>query len=174
VRYLFAAALQLQLKQKDQKAASKKIFMENRINRLIWEAKKSGKPVNPWAICTTSVGREDKAKYERCVKDIKKKSPIKEGNINEVGGYDDPGMYAKHAEAYFGNIKEKYNEVVMALQFLANLSPEILDDPLRAGVEKFLDSVEGPLKEFAKIAIEAEKRQSPHFKGGRPTPRQEE
>ena len=30
--------------------------MENRINRLIWEAKKSGKPVNPWAICTSSVG----------------------------------------------------------------------------------------------------------------------
>ena len=27
---------------------------------------------NPWAICTSSVGREDKAKYERCVKKVKK------------------------------------------------------------------------------------------------------
>ena len=28
---------------------------------------------NPWAICTAKVGREDKAKYEKCVLGIKKK-----------------------------------------------------------------------------------------------------
>jgi hypothetical protein len=28
---------------------------------------------NPWAICTASVGREDKAKYERCVRKVKKR-----------------------------------------------------------------------------------------------------
>ena len=27
---------------------------------------------NPWAICTDSVGREDKDKYESCVKSVKK------------------------------------------------------------------------------------------------------
>ena len=27
---------------------------------------------NPWAICTASVGREDKEKYEKCVKSVKK------------------------------------------------------------------------------------------------------
>jgi hypothetical protein len=32
---------------------------------------------NPFAICTASVGRKDKAKYERCVKDVKKS--VKEG-----------------------------------------------------------------------------------------------
>jgi len=32
---------------------------------------------NPWAICTDSVGRDDKAKYERCVQDIKKKTGYK-------------------------------------------------------------------------------------------------
>src|SRR5210317_2013570 len=26
---------------------------------------------NPWAICTSSVGRKDKNKYERCVKSVK-------------------------------------------------------------------------------------------------------
>ncbi len=41
------------------------------------EAKK-GKPVNPWAVCTASAGREDKAKYERCIQDVKKKHPVKE------------------------------------------------------------------------------------------------
>ncbi len=29
---------------------------------------------NPWAICTAQVGREDKKKYERCVKSVKKKN----------------------------------------------------------------------------------------------------
>jgi len=40
------------------------------------EAKK-GKAVNPWAVCTKSVGREDKDKYEKCVMDVKSKHPIK-------------------------------------------------------------------------------------------------
>jgi len=29
---------------------------------------------NPWAICTASVGREDKQKYEKCVMDVKRKT----------------------------------------------------------------------------------------------------
>jgi len=29
---------------------------------------------NPWAICTASVGREDKEKYEKCVKSVKKQN----------------------------------------------------------------------------------------------------
>jgi hypothetical protein len=39
--------------------------------------KKKSKKYNPWAICTASVGRKDKKKYERCVMDVKKS--IKEG-----------------------------------------------------------------------------------------------
>lgn len=31
------------------------------------------RPRNPWAICTAAVGRKDKAKYERCVKAVKRK-----------------------------------------------------------------------------------------------------
>jgi hypothetical protein len=31
---------------------------------------------NPWAICTESVGREDKEKYEKCVKSVKKEKGI--------------------------------------------------------------------------------------------------
>ena len=41
------------------------------------ESAKEGKPVNPWAVCTDQVGREDKEKYERCVQDVKAKHPIK-------------------------------------------------------------------------------------------------
>jgi len=39
--------------------------------------KKKYKPVNPWAVCTKTVGRDDKAKYERCVTKVKKKHPIR-------------------------------------------------------------------------------------------------
>jgi len=39
--------------------------------------KRTKKKYNPWAICTSSVGRKDKKKYERCVMDVKKS--IKEG-----------------------------------------------------------------------------------------------
>ena len=39
--------------------------------------KKKKSKYNPWAICTSSVGREDKEKYEKCVMDVKKS--IKEG-----------------------------------------------------------------------------------------------
>lgn len=46
------------------------------------EAKKKN---NPWAICTASVGREDKAKYEACVMDVKKKMGMdEEAYMNEV------------------------------------------------------------------------------------------
>ena len=38
---------------------------------------------NPWAICTASVGREDKAKYEACVMDVKKKMGLDESMYEE-------------------------------------------------------------------------------------------
>jgi hypothetical protein len=42
---------------------------------------------NPWAICTASVGRKDKEKYEACVRDVKKEKGIKEelkGNQSKI------------------------------------------------------------------------------------------
>ena len=41
------------------------------------ETKKKKKKYNPWAVCTASVGRENKKKYEDCVMGVKKK--LKEG-----------------------------------------------------------------------------------------------
>lgn len=41
------------------------------------EGKSKSKKYNPWAICTSTVGRKDKKKYERCVMDVKKS--VKEG-----------------------------------------------------------------------------------------------
>jgi uncharacterized Zn finger protein (UPF0148 family) len=41
------------------------------------KGKEAAKAVNPWAVCHESVGPEKSDKFERCVKDVKKKSPIK-------------------------------------------------------------------------------------------------
>ena len=68
-------------KPEDQKIAKEKGVMDQqgKIKVDATEAKKksSKKKYNPWAICTSSVGRKDKKKYERCVMDVKKS--IKEG-----------------------------------------------------------------------------------------------
>jgi hypothetical protein len=37
----------------------------------------SAKAVNPWAVCHSQLGPEKNEKFERCVQDVKKKSPIK-------------------------------------------------------------------------------------------------
>lgn len=42
------------------------------------------KKVNPWAVCTAKVGRENKDKYERCVMGIKSKYGIKESIANAI------------------------------------------------------------------------------------------
>ena len=47
------------------------------ISSEVTEGKKKKKKYNPWAVCTSSVGRKDKKKYEDCVMGVKKK--LKEG-----------------------------------------------------------------------------------------------
>jgi len=48
-------------------------FIGQKTGWLNIEAKKKKKwNPNPWAVCTKSVGREDKEKYEKCVMDVKK------------------------------------------------------------------------------------------------------
>ena len=41
---------------------------------------------NPWAVCTKSVGRDDKKKFERCVKDVKHQNEMDE-NLNRLSEY---------------------------------------------------------------------------------------
>lgn len=45
--------------------------------------KSETEPTNPWAVCTDKVGREDKAKYERCVQHIKEQNR-KENKASET------------------------------------------------------------------------------------------
>ncbi len=63
----------------------KKIFTSNYLKKAKSKyPKKETEPYNPWAVCTKSVGREDKDKYERCVKQIKKQNREKNSSIIEA------------------------------------------------------------------------------------------
>jgi hypothetical protein len=46
--------------------------MKRILMKYVFSKKYKEYKVNPWAVCTNSVGREDKKKYERCVKKVKK------------------------------------------------------------------------------------------------------
>lgn len=46
-----------------------------------------GGQVNPWAVCTSSVGREDKNKYESCVKQVKEKTGYKKANGGSIDSF---------------------------------------------------------------------------------------
>jgi hypothetical protein len=65
----------------DQKIAKEKGVMDQqgkiKVDATEAKKKRTKKKYNPWAICTSSVGRKDKKKYERCIMDVKKS--IKEG-----------------------------------------------------------------------------------------------
>lgn len=154
------------------------------IDKLILEAKKKGKKVNPWAVCTASVGgkigstersewsKNQKAKYERCVKDVKKKQNIKENFINEVGGYDDPSMFAKYAGGQLGQLKSIYNTLTEILNHLNKMRSEaVIDEELQIELDNFLYEVEEPMKDFGKGITNFEKKNLGSLRGGRPTPR---
>ena len=154
------------------------------IDKLILEAKKKGKKVNPWAVCTASIGEKigstersdwtktQKAKYERCVLDVKKKQNIKENTINEVGGYDDPSMFAMHAGGQAGHLKGSYNALSEILNHLNNIgSEQVIDDDLKMELDNFLSKVEGPMKNLGKAIINFEKKNLGSLRGGRPSPR---
>jgi len=51
-------------------AVSAKVAESSKDSQQLEEAEEN----NPWAICTASVGREDKEKYEKCVKSVKKQN----------------------------------------------------------------------------------------------------
>lgn len=135
------------------------------IDKLISEAKEKGKKVNPWAVCTSSLGEKlgskkrsewtkgEKEKYESCVKDVKEKQ-----KINEVGGYDDPMMFSKHAGGYIDDVKSTYNNIVTSLHTLEKINQEILDDKLRKSIETFLDSIEQPTNKLHTSIVDFEKK----------------
>jgi len=49
-------------------------------------SKKKGKPVNPWAVCHTTVDKDENLeKFEKCVLDVKKKHPVKKAQVDVMG-----------------------------------------------------------------------------------------
>ena len=60
---------------------------------------------NPWAICTASVGRDDKEKYEACVRDVKKEKGIDETiTENEYCGVEEEEVELTEEEKAIQNM----------------------------------------------------------------------
>jgi hypothetical protein len=82
--------------------------------------------VNPWAVCTKKVGREDEDKYESCVMGVKKSAGIKkeslqESKVSENSDFDRSledtsesdtvkDHYARRAERVFDKLTEKHKK----------------------------------------------------------------
>jgi len=60
-----------------------KQIIKEEVQAVLNEKKKKA---NPWAICTSQVGRKNKKKYEKCVKAIKRKKKLKEAATDYVWG----------------------------------------------------------------------------------------
>jgi hypothetical protein len=66
---------------------------------------------NPWAICTASVGREDKEKFEKCVMDVKKQHDIKESKK----GFSISTAMDKMDSIIGEDITDKVNDILNSL-----------------------------------------------------------
>lgn len=106
---------------------------------------------NPWAICTASVGREDKEKYERCVMDVKNKMKMDEVDLNELeqsvqdmmeydSEEDDLDSYESDEEDPYADLID-YTIPDWAGSYLINGDSSGLEDEDIAKVDDFVNSV---------------------------------
>ena len=107
------------LEEKKKKKKDKKMKMKKK-------TKKGKKKVNPWAVCTAQVGRENEDKYESCVMGVKKSAGIKKESLQESKVSKNPDVerdlndtserdtvkdhYSKRAERVFDKLMEKYKK----------------------------------------------------------------
>ena len=110
------------------------------IDKLILEAKKRGKKVNPWAVCTASIGgkigstersdwsKTQKAKYEKCVKSVKEKQGIKEEYDNErvliksiLKEYTNNKVILTEQELNETLLNESWKDVLLGIALLAGV-----------------------------------------------------
>ena len=70
---------------------------------------------NPWAVCTDSVGREDKDKYERCVQKVKQKQntkPAKMPKNYRTQWNSDDDFSDKLRDEFSGNSEKKKDDAL--------------------------------------------------------------
>jgi hypothetical protein len=110
---------------------------------------------NPWAICTASVGREDKEKYEACVRDVKKEKGIKEelkGNQSKI----DANKNGKIDGEDFKILrKEKTNENFEEKDMSTDELMDRLDNMSAAELIELLGDAGKDVMRFAKRKIES-------------------
>ena len=74
---------------------------------------------------------------------------IKEQNINEVGGYDDPFQMSKHEGGYIREVATKLFGITDLLLDLDDLQKEeVFDDKLRSKLKSFVSEMTPKLKDM--------------------------
>jgi hypothetical protein len=120
------------------------------------EAKK-GKKANPWAVCTSKVGRSDKDKYERCVIGVKKSQGIRE-EAEEI----EERSVSKKQQRFMGQVH--------ALQS-GQLEPSDINPKYREKITKVARTIKPEdAKDFAKTKLKGlpEKKKKSLNECGRP------
>lgn len=113
---------------------------------------------NPWAICTASVGREDKEKYEACVMGVKKEKGIKEDLTEEMYSLGDDVELTENEQAIDG-MKDKEYGVKEAVKESKKHKMSILDSISEDNMDNIINSTtvnEDKLKNILNTLSEAE------------------
>jgi hypothetical protein len=104
---------------------------------------------NPWAICTASVGREDKEKYEACVTDVKKQKGIKEelvGNQDKLDADKDGDIEADDLADLRAKKDDKLDEIQQAVEDMLNES--WMDEELTGNQDRIDMNKDGKLSDI--------------------------
>lgn len=104
-------------------------MLEAKKNKKSKYPKSETTPYNPWAVCTDSVGREDKEKYERCVKHVKEdnreRNKKDKKSMNSIDKKVEAAIQQKKANM------ETFTLSNRAFKNLAALKQQVADDVLR-------------------------------------------
>ena len=120
-------------------------FLKTSLFSLVDEAllERKKKP-NPWAVCTSSVGREKKAKYERCVKKIKKEHNITEQGVAGQEVQELTPEQISTVEPVIKNLVNSfiaYGAVPTGIQGIENTDPEQLKQSLVSSIMHHIEPI---------------------------------
>lgn len=123
------------------------------------ESKKKKKKYNPWAVCTASVGRKNKKKYEDCVMGVKEK--IKEGR----------NPYEYLIESKMEEIVSEHLSPKMTKGELMNIISEkkMMMKPIGKMMSMKGETMEGETKTKEKEKVTTQPKTKPTHPGKRPS-----
>lgn len=150
-------------------------FQKNilKFNENVNEISAEDAQYNPWAVCTSSTGREDKEKYEKCVKSVKKDQGVTEDNafvkLGKLLGVDEGDSNWTPDENFsnddnFG--KDELFEDPRDMGTLENDVKKVISRLNMDSIQAYLNKIDKPIEQAEMVAQFAEKIGVPRNKLG--------